>query len=42
MPSFIAKREMPGPNGEEENSHISAIDRRYTWLKGDVYMTYGL
>ena len=35
---FIAKREMPGTNGEEENSKIYSISRCYKCLVGDVYI----
>jgi len=37
---FIAKREMPGTNGEEENTQIYLIFRCYKWRAGTVWMNY--
>ena len=31
---LIAKREMPGTNGEEENTQIKSIFRCYKWRVG--------
>jgi hypothetical protein len=39
---FIAKREMPGTNGEEENTKIYSIYRCYKHLVGDIYISYEL
>jgi hypothetical protein len=39
---FIAKREMPGTNGEEVNTKICYISRYYKWLVGGAYMNYEL
>ena len=39
--SFIAKREMPGTNGEEENAEVYSICRCQKWLAGGVYINYG-
>ena len=33
---FIAKREMPGTNGEEENTRVYSISRCYKCLVGDI------
>jgi len=38
--SFIAKREMLGTTGEEENIKIYSISRCYKWLAGGAYMNY--
>jgi hypothetical protein len=42
MLSFIANREMPGTNGEEEKGQIYSISHHEKWLRGGVYMSYEL
>ena len=34
--SFIAKREIPHPNGEEKNTQIYYISRSYNWCAGSI------
>ena len=38
--SFIAKREMPGTNGEEENIKNYSIYRCYKWRAGGLWTNY--
>ena len=40
LDSFIAKREMPGTNSEEENTQIYSISQCHKWLAGGLYMNY--
>jgi hypothetical protein len=42
LDSFIAKREMPGTNGEEENIPDYSISQCHKWLAGGVYIDYKL